>query len=116
MRNIGSGVGTSMVTTMLARRAQFHQAILAQHTTSFDPALRNQVNGLSSQLVHSGISAADAQTHAYGLLYRSMQAEAQTLAYIDTYMLLAIGASIMFLLAFVVRKNDPRAGGEVAVG
>ena len=31
-------------------------------------------------------------------------------------MVLAVGAGIMFLLAFIVRKNDPRAGGEVAVG
>jgi len=45
-----------------------------------------------------------------------MQGQAQTLAYIDTYKLLAIGAGIMFLLAFIVRKNDPRAGGEAAVG
>ena len=29
MRNIGSSVGTSMVTTMLARRAQFHQSMLS---------------------------------------------------------------------------------------
>jgi hypothetical protein len=28
---------------------------------------------------------------------------------------LTIAASIMFLLAFIVRKNDPKAGG-VAVG
>jgi len=116
MRNIGSSVGTSMVTTLLARRAQFHQSILAYHTTNFDPAFRNQVSGLSRALVHSGISVAEAQTHAYGLIYQSMQAQSQTLAYIDTYMLLAIGAAIMFLLSFIVRKNDPRAGGEVAVG
>ena len=45
-----------------------------------------------------------------------MQAQAQTLAYIDTYMVLAIGAGIMFVLAFIIRKNDPHAGGEVAVG
>jgi DHA2 family multidrug resistance protein len=115
MRNIGSGVGTSMVTTLLARRAQFHQSVLSQHTTSMDPALRNQVSGLSQQLVHSGIGAADAPTHAYGLIYQSMQAQAQTLAYIDTYMLLAVGASMMFLLAFIVKKNDPHAGGTVAV-
>jgi hypothetical protein len=31
-------------------------------------------------------------------------------------MVLAVGASIMFLLAFVVRKNDPRAGVAVEVG
>jgi DHA2 family multidrug resistance protein len=115
MRNIGSGVGTSMVTTLLARRAQLHQAMLAHHTTGYDPALHAQVNGLSTQLLHSGISAADAQTHAYGLVYRSMLSQAQTLAYIDTYSLLAIGAGVMFLLAFIVRKNDPRAGGAVMV-
>jgi DHA2 family multidrug resistance protein len=116
MRNIGSGVGTSMVTTLLARRAQVHQVMLSQHTTSLDPALRGQLSGLSQQLVHSGISAADAQTHAYGLMYQSMQAQAQTLAYIDTYSLLAVGAGVMTLLALLVKKNDPHAGGEVAVG
>jgi DHA2 family multidrug resistance protein len=115
MRNMGSSVGTSMVTTLLARRAQFHQSVLAGHTSSFDPALRDQVAGLSQQLVRSGISSADAKTHAYGLIYQSMQAQSQTLAYIDTYMVLAIGASIMFLLAFIIRKNDPHAGGHVVV-
>jgi DHA2 family multidrug resistance protein len=113
MRNIGSSVGTSMVTTLLARRAQFHQSMLSSHTTSSDPAFQNQVAGLSRQLVHSGISAADAQTHAYGLIYEGMQAQSQTLAYIDVYLLLAIGASIMFFLAFVVRKNDPRGGRAI---
>jgi DHA2 family multidrug resistance protein len=116
MRNIGSSVGTSMVTTLLARRAQLHQNMLAYHTTTFDPAFQNQVNALSRQLVHSGASPADAPKVAYGLIYQSLQAEAQTLAYIDTYMVLAIAASIMFLLAFIIRKNDPKAGGETAVG
>jgi len=104
-----------MVTTLIARRAQFHQSIMSYHTTNFDPAFQNQVSGLSQQLLHSGESAADAQTHAYGLLYQNMQAQSQTLAYIDTYKVLAIGAGIMFLLAFIVRKNDPRAGGQVVV-
>jgi hypothetical protein len=38
MRNMGSSVGTSMVTTLLALRAQFHQSVLSYHTTAFDPA------------------------------------------------------------------------------
>ena len=33
MRNIGSSVGTSMVTTLIARRAQVHQAYLVAHVT-----------------------------------------------------------------------------------
>ena len=116
MRNIGSSVGTSMVTTLLARRAQFHQSILSYHTTNYDIAFQNQVAAAARQLMQAGTSAADARTQAYGLIYQSMQAQAQTLAYIDTYKVLAIGAGIMFLLAFIVRKNDPGAGGEVAVG
>jgi hypothetical protein len=31
-------------------------------------------------------------------------------------MVLAVASSIMFVLTFIVKKNDPRAGGEVAVG
>jgi hypothetical protein len=40
-------------------------------------------------------------------------AQAQTLAYLDTFMVLAVGAGIMFLLSFAVRRNDPRGGGAV---
>jgi DHA2 family multidrug resistance protein len=116
MRNIGSSVGTSMVTTLLARRAQFHQAMLASHTTKYDPVFRNQMAALSHQLIRSGTSAADAQHQAYGVIYQLMQNQAQLLSYIDAFKVLAIGAGIMFLLAFLMRRNDPRAGGGAAVG
>jgi DHA2 family multidrug resistance protein len=116
MRNIGSSVGTSMVTTMLARRAQFHQSVLTYHATNYDPAFRNQLQGLTQQLLHSGATPPDAQAAAYGRIYQSVLVQSQTLAYIDTYMVLAVAAGIMFLLAFIVRRNDPGGGGEVAVG
>ena len=116
MRNIGSSVGTSMVTTLLARREQFHQVVLSQHTSRFDPSLQNQVKALSQRLVHSGASIADAPKLAYGLIYRLMTGQAQTLAYIDTFMVLSVTAAIMFVLSFIVRKNDPKATGGMAVG
>jgi MFS transporter, DHA2 family, multidrug resistance protein len=116
MRNIGSSVGTSMVTTLLARREQVHQVVLSQHTTRFDRSLQNQVKALSVRLVHSGASVADAPKVAHGLLYRSVGKQAETLAYIDIFLVLTIAASIMFLLSFIVRRNDPKAGGGVAVG
>ncbi len=113
MRNIGSSVGTSMVTTLLARRAQYHQSVLAYHATNYDPAFRAQLAGLSSQLMHAGASPPDAQLQAYGRIYQSLGVQSQTLAYIDTYMVLAIAASIMCVLAFVVKRNDPSGGGHV---
>jgi len=114
MRNMGSSVGTSLVTTLLARRAQFHQSMLSSHATNYDPAFRDQLAGLTSQLVHAGASAPDAQGQAYARLYQSLQIQSLTLAYIDTYMLLAVAAGIMFVLTFVVAKNDPGGGHVVA--
>jgi DHA2 family multidrug resistance protein len=113
MRNIGSSVGTSFVTTSLARRAQFHQLSLSYHTTNYDPAFQAQVSGMASQLVQRGASIPDAQGQALARAYRSLQAQSLTLAYIDTFEILAVAAGIMFLFAFIVKKNDPKAGGTV---
>jgi DHA2 family multidrug resistance protein len=88
---------------------------LSYHATNYDPVFRNQLNGLSRQLVHAGATVPDARVQAYGRLYQSLQVQSQTLAYIDTFMALAVAAGIMFLLAFIVRKNDPSAGGHVVV-
>lgn len=114
MRNIGASVGTSFVTTMIARRAQFHQSVLSYHTTPYKLEFQQTVTGLSQQVVLSGTSPADAQQQAYGIIYSQMLAQSQTLAYIDTFMMLAIAAGIMFLVAFLVRRNDPHAGGAEA--
>jgi DHA2 family multidrug resistance protein len=116
MRNIGSSVGTSMVTTMLARRAQFHQNVLTYHATNYDPAFRMQLQGLSRQLGAAGYTPPDARASALGRIYESVQIQSQTLAYLDTYMVLAVAAAVMFVLTFLIKKNDPGGGGEVAIG
>jgi DHA2 family multidrug resistance protein len=113
MRNIGSSVGTSAVTTLLARRAQSHQLLISYHATNYDPPFRDQVNGLAAQLVHSGASIADARIGALNRAYQEVLIQAQTLAYIDTFMILAIAAGIMFMLSFLIRSNDPAPGRVV---
>jgi hypothetical protein len=90
--------------------------VLSYHTTRYDPAFRDTLNGLAQQLGHAGATAPDARVQAMGRMYQGMQLQAATLSYLDTFMVLAIGAGIMFLLAFIVRRNDPAEGGEVAVG
>ena len=117
MRNIGSSVGTSMVTTVIARRSQFHQTMLVGHASPGNQTFLNALNGLTSRLTAFGLSLPDAQRRAYARTYQAVQAQAATLAYIDVFWLLAVGASIMFLMSFLLAKNNPRAGGaEAAVG
>ena len=115
MRNIGSSIGTSMVTTLIARRAQFHQVYLVAHVTPGQPTFRQSVTALAAHLAASGLDAKRATSQASGRLYHLLIGQATTLAYIDTFWVLAVGAGIMFGLSFLLKRNEPGAG-EVAVG
>ena len=113
MRNIGSSIGTSLVTTVVARQAQFHQVHLVAHTTPGEPTFTGTVSGLAARLASSGADASQATMQAYGRLYRAVIAQATALAYIDTFWILALGAAIMVPLSFTLRRNDPGGGGSV---
>ncbi|MGC1416846.1 MAG: DHA2 family efflux MFS transporter permease subunit [Candidatus Acidiferrum sp.] len=114
MRNMGSSVGTSLVTTLIARRSQFHQARLVEYARVDNPNFQNAANGLRQQLANSGLGAHEARMSAFARIYAGLQAQSATLAYIDTFMVLAVGAGIMFFLAFALKKNDPGGGAVVA--
>jgi DHA2 family multidrug resistance protein len=115
MRNMGSSVGTSIVTTLIARRSQFHQARLVGYARPDNPNFQNSADGLAARLAHSGLGAHEAQGQALGRIYQGLQAQAASLAYIDVFMVLAIGAAIMFCLSFALKRNDPGGGGQVVV-
>ena len=111
MRNMGSSVGTSLVTTLIARRSQFHQARLVENVRVDNPNFVSAANGLTQHFAAAGVGKHEASMVAYARIYQSLQAQAASLAYIDTFMVLCIGAAIMFCLAFVLKKNDPGGGG-----
>lgn len=116
MRNIGSSVGTSLVTTLIDRRSQYHQSVLVGHIAPGIQNFQNLVDGASRLYVRSGMSPPDALHKAYASVYQSVQVQSATLAYVDTFMVLAVISAIMLVLSFVLRKNDPGGGGEIAVG
>jgi DHA2 family multidrug resistance protein len=116
MRNMGSSVGTSMVTTLIDRRSQFHQEILGDYVRAGSSNLQNTANGLSQHIANFGAGTPDAQRHAYARIYQLVQAQAASLAYVDTFMVLAIGSAIMFFLAFLLKKNEPGGGADLAAG
>ena len=109
-RNIGSSVGTSIVTTMIVRRSQFHQSRLVARTNMGNLRFQNAINGMAQQLTHAGLSLHGAQRQALARIYASVQVQAAALAYIDTFWVLGIAAFVMFALSFVLKRNDPHAG------
>jgi MFS transporter, DHA2 family, multidrug resistance protein len=107
MRNIGSSVGTSMVTTLIARRSQIHQSYLSASTTLGSSTFRASSAGLAQRLMASGANNAKAVQQAYAITYRNVLNQATNLAYIDVYWVLSMGALLMFFVAFGLKKNQP---------
>jgi DHA2 family multidrug resistance protein len=66
-------------------------------------------------LGHAGVGHYDAHANAMGRLAHMVQAQAAVMSYIDLYWFLTVGTAIMFFLSFLLKKNDPRAGGHVVV-
>jgi MFS transporter, DHA2 family, multidrug resistance protein len=113
MRNIGQSVGTSAVTTLIARRSQYHQSVLAEYTGS--GRFHNTLKALSTSLTRVGLSAPTAQQQALGRLYALLQSQAAVLSYVDAYWLLSVCSAIMFVSSFLLKKNEPGGGGNVSV-
>jgi DHA2 family multidrug resistance protein len=114
MRNMGSSVGTSLVTTLIARRSQFHQFRLVEHARIDNTNFANAAQGLTQHYANTGLGKHEASATAYASIYRSLQAQAASLAFVDTFMVLCVAAAIMFCLSFFLKKNDPGGGPAIA--
>jgi DHA2 family multidrug resistance protein len=113
-RNIGASVGVSMVATLTQRGAQIHQDTLSMHVSRFDPTYRDRLSGLVNQLSHAGISTPDATRQAVGRIYRIVQNQASTEAYLDTLKILGVICLCMLPLMMLLKKNDPHAKKALA--
>jgi DHA2 family multidrug resistance protein len=113
MRNMGQSVGTSAVTTLLARRSQYHQSVLAEYTTS--ARFQASITALAIRLTSVGLSVHAAQQQALGRLYAMLQAQAAVLSYIDVYWLLSVGSALMFMASFLLKRNELGKSKSVSV-
>ena len=110
-RNIGASVGIATVTTMLDRRAQFHQARLAEHANIFSTAYRNLTNGLQVKLVAAGSTTAHASAQAHAMVYGTIQRQAVMLAFLDNFKMLGVVFFAVIPILLLMRKPRVPAGG-----
>jgi len=109
-RNVGGSVGISLVTTIVARRSQFHQTVLASHVTPFNLRVQQMLGGASGAMsAHGGSSQPFALLQAERMLYTTVQRQAQMLSYIDAFFLLSVFCACMIPLLFLMKNNRPGA-------
>ena len=114
-RNIGGSVGISVVTTMLARRATFHQVRLTENLSAANPQFGKVLQGLSGTLPGGGGGPGGPGSglpHAYAVIQGNLIQQSTMLAYIDNFWLLGVVIFCLIPFVFLMKKSKP---GGVAV-
>ena len=112
-RNLGGSIGISVMTTVIARRGQFHQNILGSQIASSDGNLQHWLSSLTTSFRDRGLGAASEQ-HARALLSTLLTQQSRLLAYLDAFMVIAVFAAIVLPFAFFLR--DHREGFKAPSG
>jgi len=96
LRNLGGSLGISAMTTLLARRAQWHQAILAGRLTLYDQGFKRQLRQLQGLLGQ----------RAYGVFYGRLLTQASLLSFIHCFRVLALLCLLCAPLALLFKKRE----------
>jgi DHA2 family multidrug resistance protein len=101
-RNQGGSFGIAFVTTLLARRTQYHQSVLVAHATPFDEHYRTLLNTLTGYFSTHGFTHPDAVVHAQAQAFNLLERQATFLAFNDCFTALGwvviTGAPLVLLI------------------
>ncbi len=100
LRNMGGSVGIALTTTLLARRAQFHQSRMVEGLTPFDTTYQIFRERLSEMLATKGLAGASPD----GLIYRELVRQATAVAFNDAFLFISILTISILPLVFIMRR------------
>lgn len=106
LRNLGGSFGVAFVTTILARRAQFHQFRLVENLTPFDTSYRVASEQAAGMLAQRGFPDALSEQGGLGLIYRELLRQAQMLSFNDTFLITSILMISILPLVLLMRRGD----------
>jgi MFS transporter, DHA2 family, multidrug resistance protein len=106
-RNLGGSIGTSLLTTFLARQNQTHQMSLTAHTNHSNPNFERWLAGLKSVFLAQGYDAATAANKAMALAYQTVQAQANALSFENSFWIMSIIIGCLSPLPFIMRRPKP---------
>ena len=113
MRNLGGSVGIALVSTLIVRRAQVHQALMVTHLTPFDPAYVHRLAAAAGALAPTS-GPVLAHQQALRLIYNTLQNQATLWAFVENFRLFGLLclACLPLVLLFkrVQRQPAGRAG------
>ncbi|GAB4418882.1 MAG: DHA2 family efflux MFS transporter permease subunit [Thermodesulfovibrionales bacterium] len=105
LRNLGGSFGVAFVTTMLSRRAQFHQYRLVEHLTPFDTTYQITSSQSAQTLQYRGVEAPISQHGGAAAIYEQLLRQASMLSFNDAFYITSIIMICILPLVFLMRRG-----------
>jgi DHA2 family multidrug resistance protein len=102
LRNLGGAIGIAVLQTFVADREKFHSAMIMPRVSLLEPATRQRLEMLQHYLAARGM--ADSQGEAIMLIGRTVQRQADYLAYGDAFALLGFGMVVALAATLFLRR------------
>ena len=114
VRNIGSSIGISFVTTWVARRSQFHQSILAAHITRYDLRSQQFLGRARGLFFHHGFDWSTAGHRGLAVLYAMLQQQAALISFVEVFRIMGFLFLATVPLVLLMRKATHARPGPAA--
>ena len=114
MRNVGSSMGVSFVTTFVARRSQFHQSVLAAHVTPYTPPVQQFLGRAGGMFFGRGSDRSMAGSQSLAMLYRMVQQQAALLSFVEAFRIMGILFLAIIPLILLMRRAKRSAASQAA--
>jgi DHA2 family multidrug resistance protein len=111
LRNLGGSFGVAIITTILARRAQFHQVHLVEHLTPFDTNFQLAVPKISQLLQQRGFIPSLQDQGSLGVIYGQLIKQATMLSFNDSFFLLSLMMMLILLLVLLMKEGKEGVSG-----
>ena len=102
-RNIGASTGISFVTTMLDRRAQFHQDVLSGNLQGTNMHFQAALHRITQMLMMREPNSVHAAVQAQGMIYQELQRQAMMMSFVDNFRTMAIICLLVIPLMLVMK-------------
>jgi DHA2 family multidrug resistance protein len=110
MRNVGGGIGISVVNTLVARHSQTHRSDLIGNLSNGGAPFRQSFEATRA-VMHQFAAPNVADQRAYGLLQGILDQQSAAFAYVDVFRFLALGCFACGLIVFLMKRVRARRGG-----
>jgi len=104
LKNIGGGIGISIVGTMLSRNAQIHQANMVSHLSQLNPVFQHKIT-LLNHFLSMHMSPAVAAHKANFFMYVTLLKQSVLWSYIDNFRLYGLISLILIPTVFIFKNT-----------